>query len=98
MKKNKNRKQRDPKVIITCLLLMFAFIGELLFYTWCRVQHNGVNIEISEQTARKQELSAMQDNLEIELTHLTSPPRIKKIAREQLGLVILTPEQKIVWP
>ncbi len=34
MKKNKNRKQRNPKVTIVWLLLMFAFIAELFFYTW----------------------------------------------------------------
>ena len=98
MKKNKNRKQRDPKVIIACLLLMFAFIGELLFYTWCRVQYVRVDYEITEQTARAKKLSAMQDNLKIELARLKSTERITKIAQTQLGLVIPSPQQRIILP
>ena len=99
MKKKKERKERNPKVTIACLLLlMFAFIAELLFYTWCRVQYTGVNYEITEQTARTQELSAMQDNLKIELARLKSPERITKIAQTQLGLVIPSPQQTIILP
>ena len=98
MKKNKNRKQRNPKVTIACLVLMFAFIAELLFYTWCRVQYVRVKYEITEHTTRIRKLSAMQDNLKIELARLKSPQRIAKIAREQLGLVTPTPQQTIVLP
>ena len=98
MKKPKKRKQRNPKVIIACLFLMFAFIVELLFYTWCRVQYVRVNYEITEQTNRIRKLSAMQDNLKIELARLKSPQRITKIARTQLGLVTPTPKQMIVIP
>ena len=98
MKKPKKRKQRNPKVIIACLLLMFAFIAELLFYTWCRVQYVRVKYEITEQTNRIRKLSAMQDNLKIELARLKSPQRIAKIARTQLGLVTPTPKQTILIP
>jgi len=98
MKKPKKRKQRNPKVIIACLLLMFAFMAELLFYTWCRVQYVRVKYEIQEQTTRIRKLSAMQDNLKIELARLKSPQRIAKIARTQLGLVTPTPKQIIVIP
>ena len=98
MNKNKKRKQPDPKVIIACLLLMFAFIAELLFYTWCRVQYVRVKYEITEQTNRIRKLSAMHDNLKIELARLKSPQRIAKIARTQLGLVRPTPQQTLVIP
>jgi len=98
MKKPKKRKQRNPKLIIACLLLMFAFMAELLFYTWCRVQYVRVKYEIQEQTTRIRKLSAMQDNLKIELARLKSPQRIAKIARTQLGLVTPTPKQTIVIP
>lgn len=83
---------------IACLALMFAFMAELLFYTWCRVQYVRVKYEIQEQTTRIRKLSAMQDNLKIELARLKSPQRIAKIAREQLGLVMPTPKQTIVIP
>lgn len=98
MKKPKKRKQRNPKVTMACLLLMFAFMAELLFYTWCRVQYVRVKYEITEQTNRIRKLSAMQDNLKIELARLKSPQRIAKIARTQLGLVTPTPKQTIVIP
>lgn len=83
---------------IACLALMFAFMAELLFYTWCRVQYVRVKYEIQEQTTRIRKLAAMQDNLKIELARLKSPQRIAKIAREQLGLVMPTPNQTIVIP
>lgn len=83
---------------IACLALMFAFMAELLFYTWCRVQYVRVKYEIQEQTTRIRKLAAMQDNLKIELARLKSPQRIAKIAREQLGLVMPTPKQTIVIP
>ncbi|MGD9300976.1 MAG: septum formation initiator family protein [Desulfobacterales bacterium] len=98
MKKKKKRKQRNLKVIIACLVLMFAFMTELLFYTWCRVQFVRVKYEIAEQTKRIRKLAAMQDNLKIELARLKSPQRITKIARTQLGLVTPTPRQTIVIP
>ena len=96
MKKKKNGQQRNPKVTIAWLVLMFAFIAELLFYTWCRVQYVRVKYEIQEQTTRIRKLSAMQDNLKIELARLKSPQRISKIAREQLGLVRPSPKQTII--
>ncbi|MEJ2282915.1 MAG: cell division protein FtsL [Desulfobacterales bacterium] len=98
MTKNKKRKQRNPKVTVAWLLLMFAFIAELLFYTWCRVQYVRVGYEIQEQTTRIRKLSAMQDNLKIELARLKSPQRIAKIARTQLGLVTPSPQQTIILP
>ncbi len=83
---------------VAWLLLMFAFIAELLFYTWCRVQYVRVGYEIQEQTTRIRKLSAMQDNLKIELARLKSPQRIAKIARTQLGLVTPSPQQTIILP
>jgi cell division protein FtsL len=98
MRKKKNRKQRNPKVIIACFLLLFAFICELGFFVWCRVQYVGVKYEIQELTTINRKLATMQDNLKIELRRLKSPRRIAKIAREQLGLVTPTPQQTIILP
>jgi cell division protein FtsL len=98
MRKRKKRKQRNPKVIIACLLLMLAFITEMFFYAWCRVQYTKIKYEIAEQTDRLKKLSAMQDHLKIELRRLKSPQRIGKIAREQLGMVTPSPKQTIIIP
>ena len=83
---------------MTCLVLMAVFIAELLFYTWCRVQYTQIKYDIAKQSAAVQQLSAMQDNLKIELAHLKSPRRISKIAREQLGLILPSAKQTIVLP
>jgi hypothetical protein len=49
--KRRKKKIRNPKVLAACLIFMGLFIGELLFYTWCRVQSIQVRYEISELTA-----------------------------------------------
>lgn len=98
MKKKAKRKQRNPKVIMACLCLMFVFIAELLFYTWCRVQYVRTKYEIAEQTARARQLSAMQDNLKIEQARLKSPGRIAKIAETQLGLIRPSSKQTLFIP
>ena len=55
-------------------------------------------LEVAKQTQTVQQLSAMQDNLTIELARLKSPRRIAKIAREQLGLISPSAKQTIVMP
>ena len=98
MKRKAKRKSRNPKVTVACLVLMFVFIAELLFYTWCRVQYVRNKYEIAEQTAMARQLTAMQDNLKIELARLKSPKRIAKIAETQLGLITPSPQQTIIMP
>ncbi len=98
MGNKKKRKQRNPKVTIVFLCLMLFFIAELLFYTWCRVQSVRIKYEITGQTARIGQLSAMQDNLEIEIARLKSPSRIAKIAKMQLGLITPTSKQMFLMP
>jgi cell division protein FtsL len=85
-------------MIIASMVLIIAFIAEMLFYAWCRTQYVNVNYKIQEQTIRKRQLEAMQDHLKIELRRLKSPRRIAKIAREQLGMVMPTPQQTILLP
>jgi len=80
------------------MLLLAVFIGELLFYTWCRVQCVQTGYEIAEQTQRNQRLTAMQNQLRIELAHLKNPKRIADIARRQLGLTMPSAGQTIVMP
>ncbi len=94
----KKRIKRNPKLIMAGLAMMFVFLCELLFYTWCRVQCTHVRFDIAKQIEKANELSAMQDTLRIELARLKSPKRIAEIAREQLGLITPTPHQTIVLP
>ena len=96
--KRRKKKTRNPKVIAACLIFMGLFIGELLFYTWCRVQSIQIRYEISELTADQNRLVMLQDNLKIELARLKSPRRIAKIAKEQLGLTLPTNKQLMLIP
>ena len=98
MRKKAKRKRRNPKVTLTYLLLMFVFIGELLLYAWCRVQYVRNKYEIAKLTTQAHQLSAMQDNLKIELARLKSPQRISRIARDKLGLITPTPKQTLLVP
>ena len=96
--KRRKKKTRNPKLLAACLIFMGLFIGELLFYTWCRVQSIQVRYEISELGADQDRLMMLRDNLKIELERLKSPQRIAKIAKEQLGLVLPTNKQLILIP
>ncbi len=96
--KRRKKKTRNPRVLAACLIFMGLFIGELLFYTWCRVQSIQVRYEISELTADQDRLMMLQDNLKIELARLKSPRRIAKIAKEQLGLILPTNKQLMLIP
>ena len=72
-KKKKKRKKRNPKYTAIWLMMMGLFIGELLFYTWCRVQCVQAKYAISQETGRQQHLTTLRDNLKIELANLKSP-------------------------
>lgn len=94
----KKRIKRNPKLTLAYLVLMAVFIAELLFSAWCREQSRKIESDIINQTQKAERLSAMQDNLKIELARLKSPRRIARIARERLGLITPTPEQTILIP
>jgi len=80
------------------ILVMAAFLGELLFYTWCRVQSVQIGYEIAEAGDYRKKLISYRNNLAIELASLKSPQRIMEIARRRLDMVMPTAEQTIVMP
>jgi len=77
---------------------MSIFIMELFFYTWCRVQCTKMGYGIAQIQNQYQELNTTQYNLKIELARLKSPERIARIAKEDFGLVMPTPEQMVIMP
>jgi cell division protein FtsL len=97
-KRKKQRKRQSPKMLALWLVLMGLFIGELLFYTWSRVQCVQIKYDIAKETKRQRQLIALQDNLKIELANLKSPQRIATIARDQLGLITPTTKQMVSIP
>lgn len=79
-------------------LILVLFIGELLFYTWCRVQCVQVGIAISAERSKAEELRTLQNSLKIELARLKAPERISYIARKKLGLDMPEPSKTIMVP
>ena len=98
MNRKKKKKALNRKLAFIYLGLMLAFIVELLFYTYCRVQSTQISVEISNELARNEELLSLRDSLKVELARLKSPKRIAKIAGQQFGLVLPNSNQIIVIP
>lgn len=84
----------DLKLMGAWMLLLTLFVGQLLAYTWCRVQSIHVGYEISEQNAVYQSQLSVQNTLKIELERLRTPERVATIARRDIGLVIPSAYQK----
>ena len=80
------------------IVMLSLFLGELFFYTWCRVNNVRLGYEVAQETKKKANLIAYQENLKIELARLKSPERIARIAREQLGLSMPRADQTVVLP
>ena len=96
--KRRRIKQSARRMPWKWILILSLFIGELFFYTWCRVQCVQVGIAISSQRRKNQELVTMQNSLKIELARLKSPELIIRLANQKLGLVIPNPQQTIRMP
>ena len=96
--KSKIKKSAPKRMTMTWVLILFLFIGELLFYTYCRVQSVQVGIAISDERHKQKELVALQNSLKIELARLRAPERISVIARKTLGLEMPDPSQIILVP
>ncbi len=95
LEKERRRKQRSGLIWVVLLAL---FVGELLFYTWCRVQCVQTGYDITRETRKQKELVALQNSLDIELARLKAPENISRIARNQLALGMPEPQQIILMP
>ena len=80
------------------MVVMVLFIGELFFYTWCRVGCTRMGYEITRNQNRQQKNITTANSLKIELARLESPERIINKAKNEFGLVIPTSEQIMVLP
>ncbi len=90
-------RRKHPAVLPWVVILSF-FVGELFFYTWCRVQSMKVSYEISKAMALRKELAKLEKDLTIELAHLRSPRRLTRMARKRFGLQMPMPEQVVMLP
>jgi len=92
------KKSKRLKFTGLWIVMLSLFLGELFFYTWCRVNNVNLGYEVAQETEKKSKLTAYQENLKIELASLKSPERIARIASEQLGLSMPRADQTIVIP
>ncbi len=83
------------KLVTIWLVITSIFIGELFFYTWCRVQCVNLGYMISKTAEDQRSIRDSNNKLEIELARLKTPERIVKVAREKCGLQMPKPEQII---
>ncbi len=96
--KKKTNVQPKGKTGLIWLAVLLLFIGELLFYTWCRVQCVQAGYVIAQETNRQKELTTLQNSLNIELARIKAPENISRIAREKLALSRPGPKQIITVP
>jgi len=78
-------------------VLLAVLVGELFFYTWCRVQCTQTGYAISREKHRRQQQLTLQRELKTEMARLTSPSLIESRAR-RLGMVSPHPNQMVTLP
>jgi hypothetical protein len=86
------------RVVGICLLLMFVFIFEFFFRTWCGVQCIRTGYEITQAMERQEDMLEMKKNLKIEMARLTSPQNLGRIAEKRFDLAAPQPEQIVIIP
>ena len=94
-KRRISRKPRSGTAL--WVVLIVAFMAELLVYSWCRVQYVHTGYEIAEARLEHKRLSVVHSELEIEEARLRSPERIRRIAQER-GLIVPDTGQIVFMP
>jgi cell division protein FtsL len=78
------------------LLLGLAMVGFLLLFVWERVEIVRVGYHIERLKTQKTALQRERDELEVKVSALTSPERIARVAKEQLGMTPPQPGQVVL--
>jgi cell division protein FtsL len=91
-------KKQKSNLLGIWIVLLVLFIGELLFYTWCRVQCTRLGYEMTKDVEANRKQMVLQNSLVLELARLKSPERISAIARQQLKLEPPSHDQMVVLP
>ncbi len=96
MTKRKITRKRGSSTALWVVLIV-AFMAELLLYGWCRVQYVRAGYEISEARQENKRLRVAYNELKIEEARLRSPERVRRIAKAR-GLVVPATAQVVVIP
>ncbi len=94
--KNKKVKASNYRETLIWTLIVAILFAELFVYTWCRVQCTSIGYEIVEIADSYDELTALKQNLNIELATLKSLERVGQIAKKQFELAPPNPDQIIL--
>jgi cell division protein FtsL len=78
------------------MLVALAMIGLLLLYVWERVEVVRVGYLVERLKVQKTTLQRERDELEVKLSALTSPERIARTAKDQLGMAPPQPGQVVL--
>jgi cell division protein FtsL len=87
------RRKWSPREIALGGAFLLALVGLLTFYIWYQTEAVHMGIEIGRKEA---EIKALRDDirrLELQKAALLSHERVEKIARNELGLVDVKPDE-----
>jgi cell division protein FtsL len=79
--------------MLSWMVVMLVLIGEMLAYTWCRVQWTRASYDLERARHTWRQLSHTEQRLQTELASLRMPQRIEAEAAARLGMGRATPEQ-----
>lgn len=91
----------DPRImsdLLRTIISLGLIAGALLFYSWVRSQIVYTGYESQELFAAEEKLLHIQKKLILEEETLKNPKRIDIIARNDLGMTPLRPNQLILPP
>jgi cell division protein FtsL len=91
-------KSLPRRCLLAWLLLLLVLIGEMLAYTWCRVQWTRASYDLEGARRTWRQLSRAEQRLQTELASLRMPQRIEAEAAARLGMGRATPEQMMRLP
>jgi len=84
--------------LLRTIISLGMIAGALLFYSWVRSQIVYTGYESQKLFTAEESLLHIQNKLILEEETLTNPQRIDIIARQELGMIPLRPNQLILPP
>jgi cell division protein FtsL len=82
--------------LVRTIVCLGMVAGALLFYLWVHSQIISIGYEGQKLFTEEELLQRTQKNLDLEEAKLRCPDRIDTIARNQLGMILLSPTQLIL--
>lgn len=93
----RERDRRRFRELALVLLVVVSLGGGLLAYTWIHLEVLRTGYSINTLEHELTELTREERQLQLEATHLASPPQIERRAVQELGMQPPTLEQVVFW-